>query len=213
MNLQEFITKTKENGNNILWFTKEGGLKTYLPITIKQLMVEEIMDVCTETNENGTITINFLNKKINTDFLILCNYCDVQIEEENINIINNVDELELTDEELESELLKESIFEYYDYLEQYEIIDQVKSLVGKDVKIIEEFLEAEINNMKFVHNSIESVLATGLKAIVDKVADPKTMKGIISTLSKEIPKAMNKIKPENLDIISKMNNSNILPKN
>ena len=67
--------------------------------------------------------------------------------------------------------------------------------------------------MKFVHNSIESVLATGLKAIVDKVADPKTMKGIISTLSKEIPKAMNKIKPENLDIISKMNNSNILPKN
>ena len=67
--------------------------------------------------------------------------------------------------------------------------------------------------MKFVHNSIESILATGLKAIVDKVADPKTMKGIIANIAKEIPKAMNKIKPENLSIISKMNDNNILPKN
>jgi len=207
MNLQEFITKTKENGNTIDWFKNEVGLKKYLPITIKQLMVEEIMNVCIESNENGTITINFLNKKINTDF----SYCDIQIDEEKIDKISDAEEL--TDEELELELMNDSIFEYYDYLEEYGIIDQVKQAVGEDIKIIYEFLETEINNMKFVHNSIESILATGLKAIVDKVADPKTMKGIIANIAKEIPKAMNKIKPENLSIISKMNDNNILPKN
>ena len=93
------------------------------------------------------------------------------------------------------------IDENYDEACEYKIIDYIKDNMNQNEReFISEhsyyMIQNEINN----HNSIAGVINRNLQKLIDKVPDDKQIKKLVT----DIPKQINKIKPEQLELIKEI---------
>ena len=93
------------------------------------------------------------------------------------------------------------IDENYDEACEYKIIDYIKDNMNQNEReFISEhsyyMIQNEINN----HNSIAGVVSRNLQKLIDKVPDDKQIKKLVT----DIPKQINKIKPEQLELIKEI---------
>lgn len=147
-------------------------IKQYLPIVEKHLIATKIIDSSIIENKNGLSQIDYFYKRITTDVSLLINYASLEFSDELIND--------------------------YDYLSENGFIKKIIDKIPKtEVYFIEELVESELDQMIRIGNSLENVVASKLQQIIDKIPDEKAMK----KLMKDIPKQINKINPENMEIL------------
>jgi len=147
-------------------------IKQYLPIVEKHLIATKIIDSSIIENKNGLSQIDFFYKKITTDVSLIMNYSNLEFSDELIND--------------------------YDYLSENGFIKKIIDKIPKtEVYFIDELVENELDQMIKIENSLENILANKLQVLIDKIPDQKSIKKILN----DIPKSVNKIKPENLEII------------
>lgn len=147
-------------------------VKEYLPIVEKHLIATKIIDSSIIENKNGLSQIDYFYKRITTDVSLLINYASLEFSDELIND--------------------------YDYLSENGFIKKIIDKIPKtEVYFIEELVESELDQMIRIGNSLENVVASKLQQIIDKIPDEKAMK----KLMKDIPKQINKINPENMEIL------------
>jgi len=141
----------------------------------KKILCEGILDGCLETDENGIITCNYFMKKLLTDLKIVANYSDIEFSDE--------------------------VVLDYDFLNESDIVNIIKERINKsELEFIEEMVDKSIEQKIRVGNSLGNILASKLEKLISKIPDEKGIKGII----KEAQKSLNKIKPENMEILKGM---------
>lgn len=147
-------------------------IKQYLPIVEKHLIATKIIDSCIIENKNGLSQIDYFYKKITTDVSLIVNYTNLEFSDELIND--------------------------YDYLSENGFIKQIIDKIPKtEIYFIDELVENELDQIVRIENSLENILASKLQMLINKIPDEKTIKKILN----DIPKSVNKIKPENLEIL------------
>jgi len=167
INVTEIIEKMKNGDESIF---KEIKIKSYLPISTKRLMCEEIA-------KNSIIEQDGMKVKDSIAFTIAFDLMIVQF-------YSNVD-----------------IDEHYDEACEYGIIDYIKDNMNQNEReFISEHSYYMIQNEINTHNSIAGVVSRNLQKLIDKVPDDKQIKKLVT----DIPKQINKIKPEQLELIKEI---------
>ena len=93
------------------------------------------------------------------------------------------------------------IDEHYDEACEYGIIDYIKDNMNLDEReFISEHSYYMIRNEIDTHNSLVGVINRNLQKLIDKVPDDKQIKKLVA----DIPKQINKIKPEQLELIKEI---------
>jgi len=147
-------------------------IKHYIPFSHKQLLCEKVIDASILIDENNIVSCSYFLKKLATDINILSFYTDLEFNEN-------------TEED-------------YDFLIQSGLFDNILDCIAdSDLDFIDEMINKEIEQKIKIGNSIESVLAKNLQELIKKIPSEKSIQKII----KDIPKSINKISPQNLDII------------
>ncbi len=175
MNIKELKEKLQDNALKL----EELNIKTYLPLLNKKILVDNICTDLIEYDENGLAFVNEVQKKISISIAVLLNFCDIEILEED-NIDDVIETLDL-------------LFETGKYSE-------IEEYIGDDLFELLCAVEAEIENIKLRNNSLESIVAKGLNKIINTLPNDKQIKKLIA----EVPKQLNKIKPEQLGLIKDM---------
>jgi hypothetical protein len=148
-------------------------IKPYLSHVEKKILCENIINASLEQNENGLFVCDYYNRELTKNISIIVNYTDINI--------NN-----------------EEFLEDYDYLCEQGIIDYVLNSMNKNDRFfIKSMVSKNINQKISIENSIESVLAKNLQSLTSKIPDEKSIKKLIN----DIPKSINKIKPDNMAIL------------
>ena len=151
---------------------KNFNIKKYIPFIEKKILCENIIDGCLETSENGLLICNNFMKKMLLDLKIIGTYTDIEFSE---NVVDD-----------------------YDFLAENKIIDKIKeSIDDSELDFIKSMVNKEIEQKIRIENSIENVLSQKLQQLIIKIPDQKGIKKIMN----DIPKQINKIKPENLEIL------------
>lgn len=89
----------------------------------------------------------------------------------------------------------------YDFLMEYGVMGYILvQIPDKEKHFIYDAIYEMIEQKMKVNNSVEVVLAKGIQKLIDKIPDEKDIKKIMN----ELPKMINKIKPENLQIIKEV---------
>ncbi|HHX70065.1 MAG TPA: hypothetical protein GX708_18705 [Gallicola sp.] len=176
MNIKELKEKLQNDG-----FIDFGELhiKTYLPLIHKKILVDNICTDLIEYDENGLAFVNEIQKKISISVAVLINFCDIEILEE-----DNMDD----------------VIETLDLLFETGKYSEIEEYIGNDLDELKLAIETEIENIKLRNNSLESIVAKGLNKIINTLPNDKQIKKLIA----EIPKQINKIKPEQLGLIKDM---------
>lgn len=148
-------------------------VKQYLSIIEKNLIVNKIIDSCIVLDEiNGLSKIDYFYKKLTTDVSLLVNYTNVEF--------------------------SENLIEDYDYLCENVGIERILSQIPiTEIEFILDLVDCELTQIIKLNNSIEGILANRLQALINKVPDEKGIKKLMTEAQKQI----NKIKPENLEIL------------
>ena len=147
----------------------------YLPFVEKKIMVDRIVDACINIDENGIYTVDNFNKKLMTDLVIIGNYTDLEF--------------------------SENTLEDYDYLVKNKVVNHVINNMDVDeLDFIYDLTHLEIEQKVKIGNSLESIVAKGLNDLISKIPDEKGMKKLMG----DIPKLVNKIKPDNLELLKEM---------
>lgn len=148
-------------------------VKQYLSIIEKNLIVNKIIDSCIVLDEiNGLSKIDYFYKKLTTDILLLVNYTNIEF--------------------------SENLIEDYDYLCENVGIERILNQIPiTEVEFILDLVDCELAQIVKLNNSIEGILASKLDKLIEKIPDQKGIKKIMN----DIPKQINKIKPENLEIL------------
>lgn len=173
------IKELKEKLQNKILKPEELEIKKYLPLLNKKILVDNICADIVEYDENGIAFVNEIQKKISIAIAVLLNYCDVEILEED-NMGDIIETLDL-------------LFETGKYSE-------IEEYIGNDLDELKLAIETEIENIKLRNNSLESIVAKGLNKIINTLPNDKQIKKLMA----EIPKQINKIKPEQLGLIKDM---------
>ena len=172
--LKERINESPEN--HILNMTEilEGvEIKLYLSTIEKRIIVDNIINGCIEIDENSIMKVNFFNKKLISDISLITNYTNLIFSDDNS-------------------------IEDYDFLSQYKILNHIiKHIDSDELDFIEYMVENELEQQIKIGNSLESVIAKGLNKLIEKIPDEKSMNKLINN----IPKVLNKVNPENLNIL------------
>jgi hypothetical protein len=143
-------------------------MKKYLPISTKNLIIEQIINSCI-AEENGM------------------KYCDYLLKETAINLsiyqFYGENELETVD---------------YDQLAETGKFEEVKAGIPHDeltslFTAIDNMIEQKLT----IENSLAGVVNRNFTNLIAKIPDEKGMQKII----KALPKAIDKISPENLELI------------
>jgi len=163
-------------------------IKSYLSTIEKRIIVDNIINGCIEIDENSIMKVNFFNKKLISDISLVTNYTNLIFSDDNS-------------------------IEDYDFLVQYKILHYIiKHIDSDELDFIEYMVENELEQQIKIGNSLESVIAKGLNKLIEKIPDEKSMNKLINNL----PKSINKIKPENLAVLkgifNQQNNQNIITK-
>lgn len=173
------IKEIKEKLQNDTLKLEELNIKTYLPLLNKKILVDNICTDIIEYDENGLAFVNEVQKKITLCISTLLNFCDVEIlEEDNM----------------------EDVIEVLDLLFESGKYNEIEGYIGSDLDELLWAVEAEIENIKLRNNSLESIVAKGLNKIINTLPNDKQIKKLMA----EIPKQINKIKPEQLRLIKDM---------
>lgn len=154
-----------------------GGIviKKYINFSIKKVMISNILESA-KIQQDGLTKIDYAFLKIIKDVVVISQYSNIEIEDD--------------------------IIYAYDYLKENKIIEYIFSKIDKDeIAFIDEVLKAEIEQIYRLDNSIENILSKTLNNLIAKFPNEKEINKII----KEIPKSINKIKPETLEIIKNIN--------
>jgi len=177
--LKERINELPENQIFIMTEILEGvEIKSYLSTIEKKVIIDNIINGSIETDDNSIIKINFFNKKLITDISLVTNYTNLIFSDDNS-------------------------IEDYDFLSQYKILHYIiKNIDNDELDFIYNMIEDELDQQIKIVNSLESVLANGINKLIDKIPDEKSMNKLINNL----PKVLNKIKPENLEILKQFAN-------
>ena len=148
-------------------------VKQYLSIIEKQLMANKIIDSCIVIDDESNLyKIDYFYKKLTSDVSFLVNYTN-----------------------LES---SENLIEDYDYLAENVGIEWILNQIPiSEVEFILDLVDCELAQIVKLNNSIEGILANRLQALINKVPDEKGIKKLMTEAQKQI----NKIKPENLEIL------------
>jgi hypothetical protein len=160
------VSEIKEDFSNI-------KVKTYLPFTVKKIMVDNIFDSIVAENENGLKIIDYSLLQFVKDFTLINNYSNLDFTE--------LDTIEIYD------LLKENGTLKY-------IIEKIPQ---EELSFFSEVISNEIQQIKEIDNSIQSILSKVLNKLIDKIPSDKALAKII----KDIPKQIEKIDPSKLKFI------------
>ena len=153
-----------QNGNLLV---EEFVIKTYLPLTNKSIIAEQVCEDVIEFDDNGMAFVNRIQKTISVSLSILLNYCDVEIDEDT---------------------LSGELIEVLDLLFEKKLFSEIENKIGNDVFELDWAIDDEIDNLKVSHNSLEAVLANGVSKLIKVINDntnPKQLKSLIKTVSKE----------------------------
>ena len=177
--LKERINVLPENQIlNMLEILEGVEIKLYLSTIEKRIIVDNIINGCIEIDENSIMKVNFFNKKLISDISLITNYTNLIFSDDNS-------------------------IEDYDFLSQYKILNHIiKHIDSDELDFIYNMVEDELEQQIIIGNSLESVIAKGLNKLIDKIPDEKSMNKLINNL----PKVLNKIKPENLEILKQFVN-------
>ena len=148
-------------------------VKQYLSIIEKNLIVNKIIDSCIVLDEiNGLSKIDYFYKKLTSDVSLLVNYTNIEF--------------------------SENLIEDYDCLCENVGIERILNQIPiTEVEFILDLVDCELTQIIKLNNSIEGILANRLQALINKVPDEKGIKKLMTEAQKQI----NKIKPENLEIL------------
>jgi len=93
------------------------------------------------------------------------------------------------------------IDEHYDEACEYGIIDYIKDNMNQNEReFISEHSYYMIQNEINTYNSLSGVVSRNLQKLIDKLPDDKQIKKLVT----DIPKQINKIKPEQLELIKEI---------
>lgn len=98
-----------------------------------------------------------------------------------------------------SEDLKQQVIEY-EYIMSSGIYKKIRENALEDIVDLEDLLWETIKDRISEFNSIEAVVKRALDKVIEKVPDVKEMNKLIT----KFPTVLNKIKPENLNIIKEV---------
>ena len=151
-------------------------VKQYLSIIEKNLIVNKIIDSCIVLDEiNGLSKIDYFYKKLTSDVSLLVNYTNVEF--------------------------SENLIEDYDYLCENVGIERILNQIPiTEIEFILDLVDCELAQIIKLNNSIEGILASKLDKVVSAIPSEKSIKKIMN----DIPKQINKIKPDQLSIIKDM---------
>ena len=148
-------------------------VKQYLSIIEKQLIGSKIIDSCIVIDDESNLyKIDYFYKKLTSDVSFLVNYTNLEF--------------------------SENLIEDYDYLAENVGIEWILNQIPiSEVEFILDLVDCELAQIVKLNNSIEGILANRLQALINKVPDEKGIKKLMTEAQKQI----NKIKPENLEIL------------
>ena len=172
--LRERINELPENQILIMSeILEDVEIKSYLSTIEKKIIVDNIINGCIEMDENSIMKVNFFNKKLISDISLVTNYTNLIFSDDNS-------------------------IEDYDFLSQYKILNHIiKHIDSDELDFIYNMVEDELEQQIKIGNSLESVIVNGLNKLIDKIPDEKSMNKLINN----IPKVLNKVNPENLNIL------------
>lgn len=154
------------------------SVKEYLGFSIKKVMINNILEFCKVTQDN----------------LIKIDYALLEMVK-TISIITQYTNIEIPD----------NIVFAYDYLRENKIDEYVLERINVNETIfINNILNSEIKQIIEEENSMQNILSKALNSFIEKIPDEKA----ISKIIKDIPKNINKIKPETLALLKNMGINN-----
>lgn len=161
-------------------------IKQYIPFIQKQLLVNQIVNMCLEEDHNGLLKCNFFNKKLALDSEVVIMYTNLEFNEENF-------------------------LEQYDFLVESKLMDYIIGEIdGVEYDTIIDAVFYEIEERQKLGNSIEGVLANKLTVLLNKIPDEKSIKALVKSLVKEVNKLDNskfgQLKDTFNKVVSKQNN-------
>ena len=150
-------------------------IKHYIPFAHKQLLCEKVIDVSTLVDENGIVSCSYFLKKLVTDINIMSFYTDLEF--------------------------NENTAEDYDFLVQSGLFDDILDHINDgELDFIDEMVNKSIEQKISIGNSLSNIVAIKLEKLINSIPNEKTLKKLMN----DIPKQLNKIKPENLNLIKEV---------
>lgn len=154
---------------------KEIEVKSFTSFIEKQILCNQVIDGCLETNENNMVVCNFFMKKLLKDMKIIATYTDLEFGEDSI--------------------------QEYDFMIQNEIWDYILDRIADSEKnFIDEMINCEVEQRMRVGNSVENILSQKLQQLIDKLPTDKQLK----SLSKSLVKDINKLDWDKLPMLKDM---------
>lgn len=161
------------------------GIKKYISIAWKQILIENIISASKEYDENGLARINHCNLELFKAFHIIQAYTNFTFTDEIVN--------------------------EYDFLAENEIIDSIYNFINysNEMDLIENLLDREIEQTLKIENSLEGIVAKNLNELQYKIEDviakiPDISESKIDQWLKMANKTLTKFKPENLAIVNEL---------
>ena len=167
------ITDFKNQIENNEITTEAIQYKKYISIIEKKSIADKIINGCIEEDVNGLYKINYFYKYLFMNMALVTNYSDLSFSEE-------------------------GYLGEFDWLSENGYLEVIiKEIPFNERNSIDDVVDEELAQIMKVNNSIESVVAQKLEKLISKIPDNKEIKKIMN----DIPKMVNKIKPENLGMI------------
>lgn len=164
--------KEKLSGSEIVHLESIINFKSYLPFIEKKLLCDSIVEASLEQNENGLMVCDYYNKELSKNIGIIVNFTDIELGEE--------------------------FLQDYDILCELEVVDYVLNNMNQsDRCFIENMVDKNIEQEMKINNSLENIIANKLDKAIEKLPTNKEIRRIMN----DIPKAINKIDPTNLEIL------------
>jgi hypothetical protein len=136
-------------------------IKNYLPFVHKQIMINNILKACLQTDENSIMTCDNFAKKMAKDMQYVVNFTN----------------LEFSDDFMEE----------YEYLVSNKLIKNITAYIDSDELIfIDNILDKEIEQRININNSLSNIIAINLNKVIDKIPTTKDLQKLIKTTKKEL---------------------------
>lgn len=152
-------------------------IKSFIGFSFKKLYINNILETCKIVNDDGLCTIDYSLLEMFKAYILVSAYT-------NINLSDG------------------DAIENYDEMYQIGVLDYVLERIDKkELDFFDRVLQNEIVQIQTVENSISNVISKLFKQVADKIPD----KNFITKTIKDLPKTINKINPETLNILKNIN--------
>lgn len=152
--------------------SEEFVVDNYIPYAVKRTMIDNIKSVCLVKQDDGSLKLDEGLKTITLEYSFIVQYTNINLSEV-------------------------SFLDGYDKLKESGLIDKVKNDTIEEYIFIADILDNEIEYEIKQSNSIEGIIKNALNKLIERIPTEKEM----SKLIKNLPKALEKINPETLDVL------------